>query len=325
MDAVKLSGLKAGDHFIGFVLAGAVEGKRAKNNSEFIAMTVCDSSGRMKANAWGRGLKREPWLVSGIVLKIEADVESYQGELQLKMVQFRAATDKDAVTLSEFYPQGKYNPVESFDSLLRIFREYHAPTVAEDSSNILFEVCIHALTRERKAFLDAPAAMVVHHAYRGGLLEHILDMVRLGVKIAEAKNLKLDVFLSIILFHDIGKLWELEWKGDIDYTDTGRLFGHIVMGAEYFTELCDFMSPDSDDTALIQQVRHGIFSHHGSLEHGSPVVPMTREAMAFHCLDLMDSRLAIMDAEIERSKDLPGDWTAYNRHIGAKIFKGGKQ
>jgi len=168
----------------------------------------------------------------------------------------------------------------------------------------------------------APAAMTMHHAFIGGLLEHVVSLIGLGRTIAaHYPDLDADLLLTGIVLHDIGKIDELSYGRGIDYTTQGRLLGHISIGAAMVREkiraIPDFPAP------LAMLVEHLILSHHGSYEFGSPSLPQTREAVALHFLDDMDSKMGAIRATLE-SPEGTDDWTVRNPSLRRSLLRADK-
>jgi len=174
-------------------------------------------------------------------------------------------------------------------------------------------------SRTWSAFRDAPAAKRYHQAYRHGLLEHSLSVAQAVSAIsATFPGIDRDVAVTGALLHDIGKLDAYEWRaGEIEMTDEGRLHGEIPLGYHRVRTTIESLEGFPPQTA--QAVLHIILSHHGALEHGSPVVPCTREATLVHMIDNLGGRLGSFD-RIERSLPAGERWAAYDRAIGAGAY-----
>ena len=166
----------------------------------------------------------------------------------------------------------------------------------------------------------APAAMMMHHAYVGGLLEHITSLVELARRIADHYPALDEELLECgAILHDIGKLYELEYSRSLEYSTRGRLVGHMAIGLEILRETISVLGGFPSD--LRYRLEHMILSHHGEYELGSPVLPAFPEAMALHLMDQLDSKLQSMDAQYERDQELPGDWTDRNRALRRILLK----
>ncbi|MFQ5350925.1 MAG: 3'-5' exoribonuclease YhaM family protein, partial [Thermoanaerobaculia bacterium] len=160
------------------------------------------------------------------------------------------------------------------------------------------------LAAVEKDLRDHPAAKSIHHAYRGGLLEHTVSMAELALRVCEHyPRIDRDLVLLGVLFHDLGKLRELGAMPANDYTLEGRLIGHVVIGRDLLRERCAAIDGFPDDLRL--KLEHLVLSHQGRLEFGSPVVPMTPEAFVLHSIDDLDSKLAQLEQAGRSGEELP--------------------
>jgi 3'-5' exoribonuclease len=170
------------------------------------------------------------------------------------------------------------------------------------------------------AFRTAPAAKSVHHSYIGGLLEHVLSLCHLAkFTAAHYADIDFDLLLAGVILHDIGKITELHYARSLGYSTVGQLLGHISIGArmveDAIREVPGF-PPNVRDLLL-----HMVLSHHGSLEYGSPKVPVFLEAMLLHQLDTMDAKMECMRAYIEKDRQIDGVWTSYIAPLERSVLK----
>jgi 3'-5' exoribonuclease len=177
-----------------------------------------------------------------------------------------------------------------------------------------------------KRFSDAPAGIKNHHAYRGGLLEHTLNLMEVVLRIAPRyPEINADLLLLGAFLHDIGKTEELEYEQGYAYGDEGQLIGHLVMGVEMIDQKvveAEKLGGEKIDPELVIRIKHMILSHHGEYEFGSPKLPMTLEATALAFLDNLDSKIASFSQQINDCPNNESSWTAYNPNIQRKLFKG---
>jgi 3'-5' exoribonuclease len=165
----------------------------------------------------------------------------------------------------------------------------------------------------------APAAKVMHHAYFGGLLEHVVGLCGLARQVAACyPELDVDLLLTAAMLHDVGKLDELCYERSVSYTTEGQLLGHIVMELETVTKAIEAI--EGFPGKLKTVVQHILISHHGQYEFGSPKLPMIREALVFHYIDDMDSKMAAVRAAmaLESGED---DWSVYSGALGRKFLR----
>jgi 3'-5' exoribonuclease len=170
-----------------------------------------------------------------------------------------------------------------------------------------------------KCFKRAPAAKVMHHAYMGGLLEHVIGLCGLAKLVAgHYPELDGDLLMTVAILHDVGKLEELCYERAIGYTTPGQLLGHIVMELETVTRAIDKIEGFPDPLKTV--VQHLLISHHGQYEFGSPKLPMIREAMVFHYLDDLDSKMAAVRVALATPSG-DDEWSSYSSALGRKFLK----
>ena len=191
------------------------------------------------------------------------------------------------------------------------------------------------LLRLVKSYLDdaslmdklkrAPAGIKTHHAYEGGLLRHVVDLLRIADVIAplypqlDGEILRVGVFL-----HDLGKVDELGYEAELSYTDSGQLLGHLVQGAMELETRAQRLAQETGEALpqdLLWRLQHVIISHHGQLDHGSPKVPMTLEAIVLAHLDNLDAKVNAAIEVIEADRNSDSDWTAFHPVLGRKLYK----
>jgi 3'-5' exoribonuclease len=176
-----------------------------------------------------------------------------------------------------------------------------------------------------KKLRSAPAGVKTHHAYEGGLLKHVLDLVRIATAVApNYPQMDCDLLLAGVFLHDLGKLDELSFDGELTYSDSGQLLGHLVQGAIELQVRANRIAATTNQAIpedLLLRLQHMIVSHHGFLEHGSPKVPMTIEAIVLHYLDDMDAKVNAATELIESDRNSDSVWTAFHPNLGRKLYK----
>jgi 3'-5' exoribonuclease len=168
-------------------------------------------------------------------------------------------------------------------------------------------------------FKVAPAARSMHHAYRSGLLEHTLSMAKLSGVVAEHYGVDRDMVVVGSLLHDVGKVWELEISTSIEYTDDGRLLGHLAMEVLYVDSKIRELAAFPDE--LRRQLLHLLLAHHGEYEYGSPRRPKTPEALLVHAVDNLDSRMAAMFEAIDGSGETEEAWSPFSRILNRSVYR----
>jgi len=280
---------QAGDAVEGFALLRRREDRRDKGGRPYLDLELADASGAIPAKAWSDSPALQQKFAAGEFVKFRGQVQAYRDQLQLKVDQCRTAgeTDRaDGFDEAALIPSTREDVGELQARLERTLEEGLGRPEAVALARA-------ALARHGDALRVHPAAKAIHHAFRGGLLEHTVSMLGLAVKMADHyPELDRDLLLLGVLFHDLGKTLELGEMPGSEYTPAGRLVGHIVLGRDLVRELAAGIEGFPDD--LLLQLEHLVLAHQGRQEFGSPVVPATAEAFALHAIDDLDSKLALL-------------------------------
>jgi 3'-5' exoribonuclease len=257
---------------------------------------------------------------NGDFIRVEGTTQIYQGALQMIATDIcRVANDE--VNFDDFV---QLSPV-SVDQLAARLREI-LRTVGEPHLRALAE-CFLMDEEFFSRFTQAPAGVKNHHAYRGGLLEHVVSLMEVALRVCECYPvLQRDMLLLGVLLHDAGKIDELIYERDFRYSDEGQLVGHIVIAVgmldakarEAAELLGEPLAPE-----LLLRLKHMIVSHHGEYEFGSPKLPMTLEAVALHLLDNLDAKLHAFGQLMRDDPTVDSRWTMYHPSLGRKLYKGG--
>ncbi|HMZ52575.1 MAG TPA: HD domain-containing protein, partial [Candidatus Sumerlaeota bacterium] len=293
--------------------------QRAKKNGEpYFTLQMGDASGQIKAIMWDN----HAGLISGIIgsddfVRVTADVGEFNGSLQMTVKRIARVEAKD-IDISNYLA---VSPRPLAD-MKRELDEWIAKVDHRDCRRLLDKVLGEGKIRE--LYCEAPAAAQIHQAYRHGLLEHTLNVVKLAESIGTMyQPINLSFLITAGLLHDIGKIWELDWKRTITYTHKGRLFGHISMGASWVDALIGVMKrADGFDEEAHNAIIHMILSHHGKLEWGSPVVPKTREALVLHYADRTEAYMTCFDNEAKRALNRGEAWTTYSKMFEGYLYAG---
>lgn len=279
----------AGDTVTGFALVRRKDERRDKAGKLYLDLELADASGAISAKAWSDSQALAAKFAAGDFVKLKGSVQSYRDQLQLKLDACRPAVDADR---ADGFDESLLVPAtrENVDDL---WRRLEATLDAHLARPEAKRLAAAALSRHGEALRLHPAAKSIHHAVRGGLLEHTVSMLELAVRMAaHYGELDRDLLLLGVLFHDLGKLHELGAMPGSDYTAEGRLVGHIVLGRDLVRELAAEIPEVSPELRL--QLEHLVLSHQGRFEFGSPVQPATAEAIALHAIDDLDSKLAVL-------------------------------
>lgn len=282
-----ISSWEDGDFVQGFALLNRKEPRYDRKGREYLDLELCDASGAIDARIWPdnpavRGDFKEKDFVA-----VQGSVRAYRDQVQIILDHCRrAGEDGDR---EQGFDEGLLVPStpEDVDDLWRRLTEIYPAALERPSLRQLAE---EAQKRFGDRLREHPAAKSIHHAYRGGLLEHVVTMAELAVKIADQyPEIDRDLLLLGVYFHDLGKIRELGAMPVNDYTLEGQLVGHISIGLEMLRDCAEAVADLPQELYL--HLQHLVASHHGRREFGSPVEPSTPEALALHYVDNLDSKL----------------------------------
>ncbi len=276
-----------------------------------LSLELGDSTGRVRAVMWDATREHASLYEPGMIVRVRGVVGTYMEQIQVRVERMRAAKEEE-YDLGDYFRKSS-KTAEELSGLL--------DAMIERVENSYLKKLLEAVFTDdlRKKYLDSPAAKLLHHDYIGGLADHSLSMAEVIVRLADHyPKLDRDLLICGALLHDIGKIWEYEVTAAIDFTDAGRLVGHINQGDEFVVGRADSVENFPED--LLMNVRHLIVSHQGEREKGSPVVPMTPEAVFLHNVDELDARMGA----VEKIRDRTGDsgWSEYSRIFGRFFYFG---
>ena len=292
-----------------------------KSGNPYLSLALGDKSGAMVARVWNQVLAKCPGpFAPGDHVGVQAQVESYKGELQLNIryINTVAALRDLGRDLQEYDPEllcqaTPYDREALWQELWQLAETQIGPPLGQ--------LVLRVLDRYREEFLVCPAALRYHHPYLGGLLEHTWFVTRHALaSLTIYPELNRDLVLAGAILHDLGKVKELANPPAPERTVPGHLLGHVVLGWEMVRS--EAQALNFSDPILLVQLEHIILSHHGSMEFGSPILPKTREALLVNFLDDLDAKLKMMSQHLE-SDTGEGDFTSYNRALQRDLYKGG--
>jgi 3'-5' exoribonuclease len=316
-----ISLLKEGDAVQQYFLVRQAETRMDKSGNPYLSLALGDKGGAMAAKVWNKVLAKCPGpFAPGDHVAVQAQVESYKGELQLNIryINTVAALRDLGRDLQEYDPEllCQATPYDR-DILWQELWQLAATEIGPP----LGELVLRVLECYRQEFQVCPAAVRMHHPYLGGLLEHTWFVTRHALaSLAIYPDLNRDLVLAGAILHDLGKVKELANPTAPERTVPGHLLGHVVLGWEMVRS--EAQALNFPDPVLLMQLEHILLSHHGTMEFGSPVVPKTREALLVHFVDDLDAKLKMMSQHLE-SDSGAGDFTSYNRALQRDLYKGG--
>jgi len=295
-----------------FFLVREKEIRNTREGKPYLRLELGDRSGTIEARMWDQFDVAVKDIGRDDFVKVSARVEIYRNKPQLALQQLRLAKPEE-VDLADFLPHTKEDVAKLYAQLLEYAGSIANPWLKKLVTGIISDPGIAA------KYQRAPAAKVMHHAYLGGLLEHVIGLCGLAKQIAARyPELDVDLLLTAAMLHDVGKLEELCYERAIGYTVEGQLLGHIVMELETVSKAMDAIEGFPPNLKTV--VQHLLISHHGQYEFGSPKLPMVREALVFHYMDDLDSKLAAVRAALAVDSGEP-EWSAYSGALGRKFLR----
>ena len=316
-----ISHLKEGDAVQQYFLVRQAETRTDKSGKPYLSLVLGDKSGALVARVWSEVCAKCPGpFAPGDHVGVQAQVESYKGELQLNVryINTVEALRDLGRDLQEYDPEllcqaTPYDREELWQELRQLAETQIRPPLGQ--------LVLKVLDRYREEFLVCPAARLYHHPYLGGLLEHTWFVTRHALaSLTIYPDLNRDLVLAGAILHDLGKVKELTNPAAPERTMAGHLLGHIVLGWDMVR--AEAQGLEFSDPTLLIQLEHIILSHHGSMEFGSPILPKTREALLVNFLDDLDAKLKMISQHLE-SDTGEGDFTSYNRALQRDLYKGG--
>jgi len=286
--------------------------RKTRSGQDYLDLTVGDATGTIAAKMWSDAMRK--WgqdFTSGDFVKIEGRVEAYKDRNQLVVDKIRRVDPSEIPDPASLIRASPTNPEELFEELKAVAGTLEPSELA----GFLEEI----LAKNAEAIKSFPAAKMIHHAYRGGLIEHICSVTRKVEAVLEVEtNINRSIALAGAILHDIGKIRELNPRGQ-GRTLEGRLIGHVILGVGLVRDAAARMGLEV--RPWLTELEHIILSHHGETQFGAPVRPLTREALLVHFIDNLDSKLKIVEEALE-SVDSEG-FTAYNKWLEGRAFAGG--
>jgi 3'-5' exoribonuclease len=309
----------------GFFLVTAISARDRKGGGQYLALTLADKSGSLEARMWDEFAEALHNCAVGSYIKAQGQISKYQGKYQITISKLRMANTSEIDT-ADFVPTSQYE----IPAMAAELRGY----VDAFGNSHLRRLVLAFLDDPQigSAFREAPAAKRLHHAWIGGLLEHVLALVRLcRATVPFYPEVDPDLLVAGAILHDIGKIRELSWAGAFDYTLEGQLVGHISIAQEMLDQKIASINAEAAlgpkgkefPPQLRLLIEHMILSHHGKLEFGSPKLPMTPEAMLLSALDDLEAKFQALRNEFAGAQAAgrsPSEMTEWVRSMDRPLF-----
>lgn len=304
--------LRAGTEIDEAFAVRSADVRQRRGGGPYLAATLGDRTGEVTALVWQNVDRLKEVIEPGKVVAIKGQVQRYHQQLQLVLRQAQvvagASVDQDL-----FVRSSASDPEILWKKLIAFIEEISDQHLRQ----LLFRV--FSDPEVEKLFRIAPAARTMHHGFRSGLLEHTVSVTTVARMVAGHYDLDQDLVVSGCLLHDLGKIWELEIGASIEYTDDGRLLGHLPMETLFVESQIRELEEFPAETR--RHLLHILLSHHGEFEYGSPRRPKTPEALLVHMMDNLDSKMAGVLEAIAAGGSDDGAWTPYSRILERHIYR----
>ena len=289
-----LANFEEGKLFDGFFLVLLKQQRTTKTNKPYLNVILGDKTGQLEGRIWEPG---DPRIAKdferGDIVKARGSASRFDDRLQMKIDQLRVAQAGEA-DKTDLLPSTTYDVASLWSQLLGFVESFTNADLKRLLKTLLEDPAM------AQAYREAPAAKQLHHAWLGGLLEHVISLCTLADRVAPHYTmLDRDLLMTGVILHDIGKVRELSWEIGFEYTVEGSLLGHIQIGAALAERTMDSLANFPPKLKVL--VLHMILSHHGKLEFGSPKLPMIPEALVLNFLDDLDAKMQAVQGEFDKS------------------------
>jgi len=286
--------------------------RQRRGGGQYLAAVIGDRTGEVTALAWERVDRLAEVCEPGEVVRIGGQIQKYQGRTQV-IIRRAEKLPSEEIDLRNYVRSAATDAKVLWSTFQDIISEVEEPRLKQ----LLYRV--FSDPEVERGFRSAPAAKTMHHAYRSGLLEHTVSAMQAARPLASHYKLNEDLVLAGVALHDLGKVWELCIGNTIEYTDDGRLLGHLSLEVLHVDRIISEI--DGFPSELRKHLLHILLSHHGEYAYGSPRRPKTPEAMLVHLVDNMDSRMAGMFEAINADGDSDEAWSSLSKMLERNIYR----
>src|SRR5580693_2256614 len=305
--------LKPDQIVTGSFLVCSKEIRQKKKGDPYLSLQLGDRTGELDTKMWDNVAEVMETFERDDFVKVKGLLQIFHNRPQLTLHTIRRMDDRE-VDFTDYFPASARDADEMWRELRGFAAGIESPHLRKLVAALLDDEEI------ARRYRVAPAAKQIHHAYLGGLIEHVLSLCHLARLVAgHYAAIDGDLLLTGAIVHDIGKIYELSYERGFSYSDEGQLLGHMLIAVrligEKLREIPDF------PPRLRSLIEHMIISHHGQLEFGSPKTPVFPEAMMLHYLDDMDSKMECMRHLIEKDRQMAGNFTSYSQSLDRVLLK----
>ena len=311
MTKLFISDLQGKEEIESVFLVKIINTMEDKSGKKYFNIILTDSTGDLESRLWQYSTEVESNITKNSFVNVKGKLNFYQGRKQFIVTQIHKL-DQSEVNLDDFIMKAAEDPEVMYKKLLKIVDDLSDVYIRDLLRNIITD---GEIARRLKTW---QAGKSIHHAYQSGLLEHILSCTELALTLSKHYRVNHNYVVAGCVLHDLCKIYELTDGINVEYTEEGKLVGHLVKGLE----IVDRFSYKIKNFPhyLKMHLKHILLSHHGEYEYGSPKIPQTSEAYLVHLIDLMDSKMSTMD-QIRRTDSTTGNWSGYIKHLDRIVYK----
>jgi len=282
-----------------------------KDGKSYLNIVLSDNTGDIESRKWHGAEEILEKIQKGDFVEVQGKMNVFQGKRQLIVMEIGKRASEQ-INQEDFILKSNFDADSMFLELNKIVDSLPDIYIRDLLKNILKDKEISSRLKVWQA------GKSIHHAYQSGLLEHILSCSQLGVNLSSHYNVKVSFVIAGCILHDLCKIYELTEGPVVEYTEEGKLVGHLVKGLE----LIDYFSSQIENfpAEIKLHLKHILLSHHGEYEYGSPKIPQTSEAFLVHLIDLMDSKMNALET-VKRNDQNVGRWTGMVKHLDRTIYK----
>lgn len=284
----------------------------ARDGKKYLNIILSDGTGDLESRSWNNAEEIYKTIEKGDFVAVKGKANIFQGRKQFILQEINKI-EKSKVDMNDFILKASRPSEEMYQELLELVKKLE---------DIYIKDLLLAVLRDQeieRRLKKWQAGKSIHHAYVGGLLEHVLSCANLAVKLSPIYNVNTSYVVAGAVLHDLCKIYELTDDINVEYTEEGKLVGHLVKGLEIVDRFAYRIKNFPYQVKM--HLKHILLSHHGEYEYGSPKIPQTSEAMLVHMIDLMDSKMHSFQT-VKRTDNNTGHWSSYVKHLDRIVFKG---
>lgn len=306
-----ISGLNAKDDVLSPFLVKYITTAEGKDGKTYLNVVLADNSGELEARKWQGAELAMQRITAGDIVVVSGKVNQFQNRIQL-IIQDISKLEESQFNREDYLQKAGTAPEKMYADLLNIVNSLEEVYIRDLLNDILHD---YEIARRLKIW---QAGKSIHHAYQSGLLEHILSCTQLAITLSPHYKVNKSYVVAGCILHDICKIYELSEGPVVEYTEEGKLIGHLVKGLEVVDHFAGKIKnfPYNMKTHL----KHILLAHHGEYEYGSPKIPQTSEAFLVHLIDLMDSKMSSFE-QVKKTDSSSNNWSGFIKHLDCIVYK----